>query len=284
MENAPRAAVIGWPVKHSRSPIIHRHWLKTYDLAGSYDRLALEPEKAEAFFRSFSSSGLVGANVTIPYKETAFSCCDEVDETARVLGAVNTIVLKDGRLLGSNTDEFGFLGSLDSGAPGWDEIGKTAIVLGAGGAARAVVWALLSRGLTVHLFNRTRKRAKVLADRFGSGVQVHEFDDLPTILKTVSIFVNTTSFGMEGQPALDVDLSPMPGSAVVTDIVYVPLETPLLALARHRGLQTVDGLGMLLHQAIPGFELWFGHRPQVTAELRSIVLEDMAWDEKLGEA
>ena len=279
MEKEPRAAVIGWPVKHSRSPIIHRYWLAHYGIAGSYDRLALRPDEAEGFFRTFISSGLVGANVTIPHKETAFSFCDEVDETARRLGAVNTLVVRDGRLVGSNTDGIGFLGSLDSGAPGWDEIGANAVVLGAGGAARAVVWALLSHGLTVHLFNRTRSRAEALAERFGAGVHVHDFAKVSEILEGASVLVNTTSLGMEGQPPLDIDLAPLPARAVVTDIVYVPLETPLLALARARGLLTVDGLGMLLHQAVPGFELWFARKPEVTPELRRLVLADMGQTE-----
>ncbi|PTW63258.1 shikimate dehydrogenase [Breoghania corrubedonensis] len=278
-EKAPRAAVIGWPVKHSRSPIIHRHWLKIHGIAGSYDLLPLQPEAAESFFRTFAASGLIGANVTIPHKEAAFALCDEVDETARLVGAVNTLVLGDGRLQGSNTDGLGFLGSLDSGAPGWDETGRNAVVLGAGGGARAVVWALLSRGLTVHIFNRTRSRAEALAERFGSGVHVHDFSKLPDVLEGTTVLVNTTSLGMEGQPPLDIDLAPLPARAVVTDTVYVPLETPLLELARHRGLMTVDGLGMLLHQAVPGFELWFGRRPEVTPELRRVVLADMGLTE-----
>ena len=280
MKDEPRAAVIGWPVRHSRSPVIHRYWLQHYGIAGSYGRLALAPDEAEAFFLSFAASGLVGANVTIPHKELAFACCDEVDETARALGAVNTLAWKGGRLLGTNTDGIGFLGSLGSAVPGWEKIGTNAVVLGAGGASRAVVWALLSRNLTVHLFNRTRTRAEALAERFGSGVQVHEFADLPKVLEHASVLVNTTSLGMEGQPPLGIDLAPLPASAVVTDIVYVPLETPLLALARKRGLRTVDGLGMLLHQAVPGFELWFGLRPEVTPELRRIVLTDMGQAEQ----
>ena len=279
MTSEPRAAVIGWPVEHSRSPLIHGHWLKTLNLAGSYERRAVAPDAAESFFRSFAESGLIGGNVTIPHKETAFACCDEVDETARALGAVNTLVLENGRLLGSNTDGLGFLNSLDHSAPNWDKSGekdgKSAVVLGAGGAARAIIWALLARGLTVHLFNRTRARADALADHFGSGVHVHGPEEMAAMLEGASLLVNTTSAGMGGNPALDLDLSPLPGSAVVTDIVYSPLMTPLLLLARARGLVTVDGLGMLLHQAVPGFELWFKRRPQITSELRRLVLADM---------
>ncbi len=279
MTSEPRAAVIGWPVEHSRSPIIHGYWLKTLNLAGSYEGRAVAPDEADAFFRSFADSGLIGGNVTIPHKETAFACCDEVDETARALGAVNTLVLKDGRLFGSNTDGLGFLNSLDHSAPGWDRKGGSAVVLGAGGAARAIIWALLSRGLTVHLFNRTRIRAEALAEHFGTGVHVHGPEEMAAVLEGASLLVNTTSAGMGGKPSLDIDLSPLPEHAVVTDIVYTPLMTPLLLRARERGLVTVDGLGMLLHQAVPGFELWFGKRPEVTDELRRLVLADMGLED-----
>lgn len=273
---AIRAAVIGWPIAHSRSPVIHSYWLREYGIAGSYERIAVPPEQVEEFLRTFERTGLAGANVTIPHKEMALGCCDEVDEAAQVIGAVNTLRFKDGKLLGSNTDGMGFLGSLDAGAPGWDETAGAAIVLGAGGAARAIVWALKSRGFApIHIVNRTVERAQDLASRFGEGVQAHGTEALAALLENTALLVNTTSLGMNGQPSMDVDLDLLPANCLVTDIVYVPLETDLLARARARGLRTVDGLGMLLHQAAPGFELWFGVRPKVSDGLRAAVLADM---------
>lgn len=273
-----RAAVIGWPIAHSRSPIVHSYWLREYGIEGSYERLGVPPEQIEEFLRTFERTGLAGGNVTIPHKEVAMRMCDEVDEAARLLGAVNTLRYEDGKLYGSNTDGIGFLGSLDAGAPGWDKAGGVAVVLGAGGAARAIIWALISRGFSpIQIVNRTVERAQDLVVRFGSGTQAHSIDVLPDLLPKAAILVNTTSLGMNGQPSMDVDLDLLPDNALVTDIVYVPLETDLLARARKRGLRTVDGLGMLLHQAVPGFEQWFGIRPKVTDALRAAVLADMGF-------
>lgn len=272
----PTACVIGWPVKHSRSPIIHRHWLSELRLAGDYVRHPVEPEHAAAFFADFAQGPFVGCNVTVPHKEVAFASVDHADAVATALGAVNTVWLENGRLLGSNTDAEGFVANLDHLAPGFDANPGEAIVLGAGGAARAVIWALKARGFApIHVINRTRDRAEAMAERFGSDVRAAGWENLPALLPNASLLVNTTSLGMEGQPPLVIDLAAARDDLLVTDIVYIPLETPLLKAARARGLKTVDGLGMLLHQAVPGFERWFGRRPVVTPELRRLILADM---------
>lgn len=276
-----RAAITGWPVKHSRSPLVHGFWLKKYGIDGEYGRLAVSPEDAETFYRDFARTGLVGCNVTVPHKETAAKACDRLDDAAKAMGAANTLWLDgEGRLCGANTDGLGFLGNLDQMAPGWDNDRGTAVVLGAGGAARAVVWALLKRGFSpVHIVNRTLEKAKTLAEDFGSDSIAQPWENLGEILGKASLLVNTTSLGMEGQPAMEIDLDPLPKSALVTDIVYVPIQTDLLRRAKERGNPTVDGLGMLLHQAVPGFEKWFGVRPEVTPELRSLVLRDLGVEE-----
>jgi len=272
----PTACVIGWPVKHSRSPIIHRHWLAELGLAGDYVRHPVEPEQAAAFFAGFANGPFVGCNVTVPHKEVAFASVDHADAVATALGAVNTVWLEDGRLMGSNTDAEGFIANLDHWAPGFDANPGATIVLGAGGAARAVIWALKARGFApIHVINRTRDRAEAMAERFGADIHPAGWDDLPALLPQASLLVNTTSLGMEGQPPLVIDLVAARDDLLVTDIVYIPLETPLLKVARSRGLKTVDGLGMLLHQAVPGFERWFGRRPVVTPELRRLILADM---------
>ncbi|WP_334175637.1 shikimate dehydrogenase [Pseudoxanthobacter sp.] len=274
----PRAGVIGWPVAHSRSPVIHGHWLARYGLQGRYDRIAVDPAEAEAFFAGFRDSGLAGANVTVPYKEAAAKACDVLDPLAEALGAVNTLWIEDGRLNGTNTDVTGFLANLDAEAPGWDAGGGAAVVLGAGGAARAVVYGLAARGFApVHVVNRTRARAEAVAalakGRDGHSVgRAHGFDELPQLLARARVLVNTTSLGMAGSGPLDVDLSPLPHDALVTDIVYVPLETPLLAAARLRGNPVAGGLGMLLHQAAPGFARWFGVFPEVDEALYEAVI------------
>lgn len=272
---ARRAFVVGWPISQSRSPLIHGHWLKVHGLAGSYERLAIAPEAIEAFLRDLPSSGWAGGNVTVPHKETAFRIAAEKDAVALATGAVNTLWIDGGRLCGSNTDAAGFLANLDDRAAGWDANPRTAVVLGAGGAARAVVWGLIGRGHAVRIVNRTLARAEELAARFGAGATAHGFADLPRLLPDASILVNTTSLGMAGKGDLDVDLGLLPVDALVTDVVYVPLVTPLLAAAAARGHRTVDGLGMLLHQAVGGFERWFGVRPTVTEALRALVLADI---------
>lgn len=273
-----KAAVTGHPIAHSRSPLIHGYWLKKHGIAGEYGLLDVAPETAEAFFRNFAASGLVGANVTVPHKETAAAACAWLDDAARTMGAANTLWLdEDGRLCGANTDGLGFLGNLDQLAPGWDDAPGTAVVLGAGGAARAVLWALISRKFrTVHIVNRTYEKAAILAGEFGSGTIAHDWDKLGTVLGEADLLVNTTALGMTGKPPLEIDLSPLPETALVTDIVYAPLITKLLEQAAERGNPTVDGLGMLLHQAVPGFERWFGVRPQVDDALRSVILKDLS--------
>ena len=270
------ACVVGWPITHSRSPIIHRHWLETYGLTGDYVRVAVAPEEAAAFFAGFRHGPYVGGNVTVPHKEAAFAAVDRRDPIAEALGAVNTLWREGELIVGGNTDALGFLGNLDQEAPGWDRNPGPAVVLGAGGAARAVIYALVARGFApVTVVNRTLDRAAALAERFGDKVLVAGWDAVPKLLETARILVNTTSLGMKGQPPLEIDLAPLPADTLVTDIVYVPLETPLLALARQRGVPTVDGLGMLLHQAAPGFERWFGRKPAVTSALRALVLADI---------
>ncbi|MCB1487869.1 MAG: shikimate dehydrogenase [Bauldia sp.] len=272
----PIACVIGWPVKHSRSPTIHRFWLNELGLAGDYVLKPVEPEAIEAFFADFAHSGFVGGNVTVPHKEVAFRAVAEMDEAARSIGALNTIWLEDGKLVGANTDAPGFLASLDQEAPGWDATPGPAVVLGAGGAAKAIVYALRSRGFApVTIVNRTEKRAEQIARNLGGPIEAARMTALPGLLPGARVLVNTTTLGMEGQPPLDLDLAPLADDAVVSDIVYVPLETGLLKAARQRGLRTVGGLGMLLHQAVPGFEHWFGKRPEVTPALRAAVLETL---------
>jgi shikimate dehydrogenase len=272
----PVACVIGWPIAHSRSPVIHRFWLKELGLAGDYVRQPVPPDEIAAFLRDLPGRGYVGGNVTVPHKEAAFAAAAEVDDAGRAVDAVNTLWIESGRLLAANTDIHGFLANLDEYLGPVEGAGRPATVLGAGGAARAVVWALLSRGFDpVHVVNRTADRAEALAARFGSRVRPASWPDLPKLLPGTKLLVNTTSLGMFGQPELVIDLKPLPGDAVVTDLVYVPLETGLLRAARARGLVTVDGLGMLLHQAVPGFERWFGKRPKVTPELRAAVLANI---------
>lgn len=274
--NVPVACVIGWPVKHSRSPVIHRFWLREYGIEGDYVIHPVEPERLAGFFAGFVDGPFVGCNVTVPHKEAAFAAVDEIEPAGLAIGAVNT-VWKDGRrLIATSTDGVGFLANLDESAPGWDSAAGPAVILGAGGAARAVLWGLLDRGFApVHVVNRTVGRAEGLAERFGRDVKAAAWGSLPRLLREARILVNSTSLGMEGQPALDIGLAPLREDCVVADLVYVPLETGLLAAARARGLRTVDGLGMLLHQAVPGFAHWFGRTPRVTTELRTAVLRDM---------
>jgi shikimate dehydrogenase len=273
----PLACVVGWPVKHSRSPLIHRFWLDQLGLPGDYVLHPVEPEKAAEFFRDFAASGFVGGNVTVPHKEAAFAGVARRDAAAEAIGALNTLWLEDGALIGVNTDVPAFLANLDEEAPGWSETPGAAVVLGAGGAARAVVYALLSRGFApVHVVNRSPDRPKAIARLLGERVRPARWADVPTLLATARVLVNTTTLGMDGQPPLKIDLAPMPVDAVVNDIVYVPLETPLLAAAADRGLRTAGGLGMLLYQAVPGFERWFGKRPEVTPELRAAVQASIA--------
>jgi shikimate dehydrogenase len=271
----PRAAcLIGWPAAHSRSPLIHHYWLRTLGIEGGYVIEAVPPDEFKDFLFRLSHRGFVGANVTIPHKERALAL-SKPDERARAVGAANTLWYQDGELCSTNTDVEGFIDNLNSSAPGW-ETAEDALVLGAGGSARAVVFGLLERGVKrVHLANRTTERARALSDQFGARVLPVAWDAIGDLLPRAGLLVNTTSLGMLGQPALELDVDLLPSHAVVADLVYVPLQTPLLAAAHARGLKTADGLGMLLHQAVRGFELWFGQRPQVTSELRSLVEADL---------
>ena len=265
-----KAFVIGHPINHSRSPLIHGTWLAEHGIDGSYEAIDVAPSELPVFFERLRYGEFAGGNVTIPHKEAVFTLCDSVDPLARSIGAVNPLVAREGRVHGTNTDYLGFLGNLDAGAPGWSEGLETAIVLGAGGAARAVLVALQSRGIkTVHLLNRTRDTADRLALALGGGTVPGGLDSVSALAPLAGLLVNTTSIGMHGSRFDDLDLAALPSSALVTDLVYVPLMTPLLADAAARGLRTVDGLGMLLHQAVPGFEAWFGVRPTVTADLRA---------------
>jgi len=271
----PRAAcLIGWPAAHSRSPLIHRYWLRKLGIAGGYVIEAVPPDELQDFVFRLALRGFVGANVTLPHKERVLSLSTP-DARARAIGAANTLWFADGELRATNTDVEGFISNLDAGAPGWDKIDE-AVVLGAGGSARAVLFGLLGRGiLRVHLVNRTRARAEALVEAFGDKVLPAGWEAIADLLPRAKLLVNTTSLGMRGQPALDLDIARLPADAVVADLVYVPLLTPLMIAATARGLRTADGLGMLLHQAVRGFELWFGQRPQVTAELRALVEADL---------
>lgn len=274
--SSPRACVVGWPIKHSRSPLIHGYWLKTLGVSGSYDRVAVTAEAFPAFLKTIGSDGLRGANVTVPHKEAAYALCEWRSEAAQAIGAVNTLWWDGHRLCGDNTDAFGFAANLDDEARGWRADGGTAIVLGAGGAARAVIYALLGAGMRrILVANRSPERTLALAEAFGSAVVALPWEAAPEQFEGADMLVNTTSLGMEGQPPLLLDLSRLRRTAVVADIVYTPLTTPLLAAAREQGLQTVGGLGMLLHQAAAGFERWFGVRPTVTPELRALVEADV---------
>jgi shikimate dehydrogenase len=271
---SPTACLIGWPAAHSRSPIIHHYWLRTLGIDGGYSIEAVPPEGFAEFVLHLSAHGFVGANVTIPHKERALAL-SAPDARARGVGAANTLWYANGELRSTNTDVEGFINNLDANAPGWDAAAD-AVVLGAGGAARAVVFGLIERGIKrVHLVNRTVDRARTLADQFGEAVQPATWDLVDALLPRAGLLVNTTSLGMHGQPPLELDIGLLPSSAVVADLVYVPLRTPLLAAAEARGLKIADGLGMLLHQAVRGFELWFGQRPQVTPELRALVEADL---------
>jgi shikimate dehydrogenase len=268
------ACLIGWPAAHSRSPLIHHYWLRKLGIEGGYNIEAIPPEGFAEFVQHLSGHGFVGANVTLPHKERALALTVP-DARARAVGAANTLWYEGGELRSTNTDIEGFINNLDASAKGWDNI-DDALVLGAGGSSRAVVYGLIERGIKrVHLANRTTERALALADQFGPAVHPVAWEKLDELLPRAGLLVNTTSLGMHGQPALDVGVNLLSSHAIVADLVYVPLETELLKASQARGLKTADGLGMLLHQAVRGFELWFGQRPQVTPELRALVEADL---------
>ncbi len=270
------ACVIGYPAKHSRSPKLHGYWIKRYGIDGDYRIEERPPAEFEAFVGNLAANGYVGANVTMPHKDAALRL-SEPDERARAVGAANTLWLDGaGRLRSTNTDVEGFIGALDAASPGWHKRSKSAVVMGAGGAANAVVYGLIERGLsTIHVANRTYEKAAAIAQRFGASVQPAHYDAIPSLLKGAKLLINATSLGMKGQPELAIDLGTLAADAVVSDIIYVPLKTPLLAAAEARGLKTSNGLDMLLHQAVRGFELWFGIRPEVTPELFDLLAADI---------
>ena len=272
-----KACVIGWPIEHSRSPLIHGHWLRRYKIDGHYDKRAVEPDRAAEFLATLAQQGLVGCNVTVPLKEIAVRCADVVHGAAKAVGAANTLWLEDGKLHATNTDTYGFMTHLSTSVPGWRDTTKSVVILGAGGAARAIIYGFLEAGVSeVRIVNRTRERAENLRSHFGSSARVFDWDDRSQASSDAGVVVNTTSIGMNDQGDLDMDFNNINPDCVVCDIVYVPLQTKFLRAASAKGLRTVDGLGMLLHQAVPGFEKWFGVRPDVTSELRDLMLADLS--------
>jgi shikimate dehydrogenase len=267
------AGVMGWPVMHSRSPVLHNHWFQHYHLAGAYVPLAIHPTGLEAALRSLAPLGFAGTNLTIPHKEAALKVVDEADETARRVGAISCVVVRpDGSLVGHSNDGYGFIQSILQQVPDWRADAGPIVVMGAGGAARSVAYGLAERGAReIRLINRTHSRAEALTSEFGAPIVAVPWEQRHDALGDAAMLVNTTSQGMVGHPPLDLSLDGLPLSTLVTDIVYVPLETPLLASARRRGNRTVDGLGMLLHQARPAWQAWFGIDAEVTPELRRLV-------------
>lgn len=275
MADAPRAFVAGHPIGHSRSPLIHGSWLMRYGIDGSYSAIDVPPEEFRALTIRLRAGEWIGGNVTIPHKEAAFELADRRDAAADAIGAVNTLWLEGETLVGGNTDAYGFAANLDQRLAGWRD-GETALVLGAGGASRAIIHALLEAGFVrIDIVNRTVERAEQLAARFGRKVSAHGWQAAEGLLSAADLAVNTTSLGMKGQPPLELDFSKARSGAMATDIVYVPLETPFLNRAAGAGLKTCDGLGMLLHQAAPGFSHWFGRFPEVDDELRDLVIADL---------
>ncbi|MEM1038162.1 MAG: shikimate dehydrogenase [Pseudomonadota bacterium] len=277
-EDGPSAFVTGWPINHSRSPLIHGHWLKDYGLSGSYEKVATEPSAFVDFITHLNQSPFMGGNVTLPHKETTFQCADILTPTAKRLKAANTVWLQDGKLHADNTDGYGFLANLDQSAVGWDtpdRLDRPCLVLGAGGASRAVVDALSNRGFSkIVLANRTVARAETLLDEIAPLGTAISLADTHEMLGEAGVIVNTTSIGMD-DTALPIGVDGIYPKALVTDIVYTPLITPFLRAAAAQHIETVDGLGMLLHQAVPGFERWFGLRPNVDAKLRQLIVDDL---------
>lgn len=271
-----KACVIGWPIAHSRSPLIHGYWLSELGIDGAYTREPVRPEDLSAFLGELETRGFAGCNVTVPHKETALSLASEADDSARSIGAANTLWVADHRLCATNTDAYGYMTYLDVRAPGWRTRDRPVVILGAGGAARAIIYGFLQAGVTeVLLFNRSLSRSEILAQHFGPRVKVLEWAQRNHGARQASVIVNTTTLGMKGEGDPGVDFTACDPATVVSDIVYVPLETPFLKRARAAGLTTVDGLGMLLHQAVPGFEKWFGVRPTVTDALYARVRADI---------
>lgn len=273
MSKIPLAGVMGCPIGHSRSPLLHGTWLREYGIKGHYVPLHVEAADLERVLRAMPAMGFVGANVTIPHKEAVLALADQVTPMARAIGAANTLSFLDGAIHADNTDGYGFLRNLQAGAPEWRPTDGPALILGAGGAARAVIVALADAGVTdIRLANRTRARAEGLAQQIAAPISVVEWEAWFDVAKEAALVVNTTSLGMTGQPALELADTPFNPLSVVADLVYTPLETGILQHARRFGCVAVDGLGMLLHQAVPGFERWFGRKPEVTEALRAAVL------------
>ncbi len=278
VEPFPRAFVIGCPVAHSLSPDLHGFWLRRYGIKGSYEKIEVSTENLEEFLKNLQIRDFVGGNVTIPHKEMTYQIVKDRNQSATWLEAVNTLWVENNILMAGNTDSYGFAANMDDFVSGWRDA-KTAMVLGAGGASRAVVLALINAGFEqIFIANRTTSRATILVEKMGSRCTAVDWDDIPACLKQIQLLINTTSLGMKGQHSLEIDLSNLPKSAIVSDIVYNPLNTQLLEQARFLGLESVDGIGMLLHQAVPGFEKWFGLRPKVTDELRKFVLDRLSGD------
>jgi shikimate dehydrogenase len=271
----PLAGVIGFPIAHSKSPKLHGHWLKKYGLAGHYVPLEVHPSNLETVLRTLPKAGFVGANITVPHKEAALEIADVITDRATLIGAANTLIFReDGKIHADNTDGYGFLENLKQGAPEWDPVSGPAVVLGAGGAARAILASLLAAGVPeILLTNRTKIRAEALHQEFGARVRVIDWVQAGNVLDEAALVVNTTSLGMTGSAELRVPLDGLRKESVVTDIVYNPLKTKLLQAAEDAGCHTVDGLGMLIYQAVPGFERWFGQRPEVDEEVRKVILE-----------
>jgi shikimate dehydrogenase len=273
---SPRCFVIGHPIAHSRSPLIHGTWISQHGLAGSYERIDVPPAELPAFIARIRSGELTGGNVTVPHKEAVLPLLDEITETARTMGAANTLWCEGGRLHGDNTDAAGFLGHLDDKAPGWQGRVETALLLGAGGAARAIAYGLKTRGVSrILIANRSAARASELVAALGAPLEAADWAARDALVAQADLVVNTTSLGMKGQPPLELDLAGLRPGTIVDDIVYVPLKTPLLQAAEVRGGVIVDGLGMLLHQAVPGFARWFGVTPAVTPALRARLEADI---------
>ena len=273
-ESRKAACVVGWPASHSRSPLIHQYWMHKYNIDAEYRKEAIPPDQFADFIGHLRERGYVGCNVTVPHKQAAMELT-MADDRARAVGAANTLWFDGDKLRSTNTDVEGFLANLDQMTPGWDRGLESAVVLGAGGGARAVVFALLQRDVQhIHVVNRSPERAEALREQFGARVRVAQWGEMTGLLGGAGLLVNTTSLGMVGLPKMEINLRCQP-SMVVADLVYVPLQTDLLAAARDKGLRTADGLGMLLHQAVRGFELWFGVKPEVTPELRKLIEDDL---------
>lgn len=275
MADFPRAFICGHPIEHSRSPLIHNYWLKQFGLKGSYERIDVKPEDLSAFLSGLKDAGFVGGNTTLPHKEAVFELVENTDDAANAIGAVNTVWFEGDKLMASNTDAYGFAANLDDQLPNWRQA-KRAMVFGAGGASRAILYALNEAGYEhVDLINRTLPRAQALANAFGDHINAASWEAATQLITQADLLINTTSLGMEGQPDFPAIFDKARPDALASDIVYTPLETPFLKMAKQCGQKTSDGLGMLLHQAVPGFEKWFGVKPVVDETLRALVLDDI---------